>query len=149
MPAYRVGFDRGLIDMLRNGGERAQDIMRAGTSDIAREFVDHAVQLAGGTGPYPQSFSSTPSGDSVTAGSRSPLAALIEKGRRPGERPPPASIRKRQGVSYQAASQAADKIAARGTRGRYVVKKAAAAIRNDGTIDRVARRVVAAVAHGG
>jgi hypothetical protein len=145
---YKVEFEPGLIAMLRSGGERAQSLMRAGTSDIAHEFVQRAEELAG-PGPYGQSFSANPEGDAVMAGSRSPLARVIEKGRKPGDRPPPASIRKRAGGSYAAAARAADKIAARGTRGRYVVKRAGAAIRNDGTIDRIARRVVEAVAHGG
>lgn len=148
MATYKVTFDRGLTEMLRNGGERAQAIMRAGTADIAHHFVQRAGGLAG-SGPYGQSFSATPDGDAVVAGSKSPMAKLIEKGRKPGDRPPPASIRKRRGGSYAGAARAADKIAARGTKGRYVVKKANAAIRSDGTIDRVARRVVEAVAHGG
>lgn len=148
MTGYKVTFEPGLIEMLTNGGDRAQEIMRSGTSDIAHEFVQRAVQLAG-PGPYGNSFSATPNGDTVTAGSRSPMAALIEKGRKPGRRPPPASIRKRKGGSYAAAAKAADKIAATGTKGRYYVKKANAMVRNDGTIDRVARRVVEAVAHGG
>ena len=148
MAGYKVTFDRGLVDMLRNGGERAQSIMRAGTADIAHHFVQRAVELAG-TGPYGRSFSASPDGDAVVAGSKSPMAGVIEKGRKPGHRPPPASIRKRRGGSYATAARIADRIAARGTRGRYVVKKANASIRSDGTIDRIARRVVEAVAHGG
>lgn len=149
MATFKVTFDRGLTDMLRSGGDRAQAIMRAGTSDIAHEFVQRAGELAGGGGPYARSFSASPSGDAVTAGSKSPLARVLEKGRKPGHRPPPASIRKRHGGSYAAAAAAADRIAARGTKGRYVVKKANASIRQDGTIERIARRVVDAVAHGG
>lgn len=149
MGTYQVVFEPGLIEMLHNGGERAQSIMRAGTADIARQFVENAVVLAGGDGPYPHSFSATPDGDDVTAGSKSPMAGVLERGRKSGLRPPPASIRKRRGGSYAAAAKAADKIAQSGSRGRYVVKKAAAQVRHDGTIDRVCRRVVEAVAHGG
>lgn len=149
MTAFKVTIDKGLAERLVRGGEHAQSIMRAGLSDIGNKFVDKARQLAGGSGPYPESFSAKPSGDSVTAGSRSPLAAVLEGGRKPGKRPPPASIRKRSGGSYAAAAKAADRIAAHGTKGRYVVKKANAAIRNDGTIDKIARHVVAAIAAGG
>lgn len=148
MPGYKVEFDPGLIDRLRNGGERAQGIMRAGLSDIGREFVDRAGSIAG-PGPYGDSFSSTPDGDTVTAGSKSPMAALIERGRRPGRRPPPQSIVKRKGGSMAAAGKAADRIAASGTKGRHVVKKANSLLRFDGTIERVARQVVKAVADGG
>jgi len=146
---YTVTQDPRLEQMLRDGSERAQAIMRAGLSDIGHQFVERAVELAGGDGHYAQSFSSTPNGDSVTAGSRSPMAGVIERGRKPGRRPPPASIRKRSGGSYAAASKAADRIEHHGTKGRYVVKKAAASIRNSGTIAQVVRNVAVAIVHGG
>lgn len=136
-----VSIDRGLGDMLRRGGERADVLMLDGLDELGRAFVDQARRTAG-AGVYARSFDSRRDGSSsVVAGSRSPLAAVIEKGRKPGRRPPvnrPSSM----------TSQAATKIAAKGTKGRYVVKRAAASVRNDGTVDRVARNVVRRIAQG-
>ena len=84
----------------------------------------------------------------MEAGSTSPMAALIERGRRPGRRPPVQSIAKRNGGNLEAAARAADKIARQGTRGRYVVKRANTRIRNDGTIERIARDALAAIIEG-
>lgn len=125
--------------------DRAESIMAAALSDIGHEFVQAAVPLAG-VGPYGRSFKAVPQpGLAVEAGSDSPAAALIERGRRPGRRPPPQSIRKRAGGSFEAAERAADRIEARGTRGRWVVKRANAKIKQDGTIERIARDALKAI----
>lgn len=113
---------------------------------IADEWVDAAQVLAGG-GRYGRSMKSNGvSGRAVEAGSDSPMASILERGRRPGKAPPAQSIRKRSGGSYQAAQRAADRIAQRGTNGRWTVKKANAQIRNDGTIERIARAALADMA---
>ncbi len=141
-----VTIDDRLADQLRRGGEHAQRLMRDGLADIGDEFVQRAASLAG-SGPFARSFSTSPAGDTVTAGSTSPMAKLIEHGRRPGRRPPGGDRRTIAGRGARMSNAAADRIAAQGTRGRFVVRRAAAEIRRDGTIDRIARRVVTDVAN--
>lgn len=140
---------KNLADRWRDDAARCDRITQDALDDIGTAFVRTAQQLAPGDGAYSQSFSSQPSGSAVEAGSDSPMAALIEKGRRPGRRPSPQSIRKRSGGSYAAAARAADRIAAQGTRGRFTVKRANAAIKKDGTIDRIARRALKRIVEGG
>jgi hypothetical protein len=129
----------GLADRLARGSTEAQRHMDAGLREIGAAFVDAASGRARGRGRFARSFDYTASPGKVTAGSRSPLASIIEHGRKPGRRPP---------VSDRMSPAAAAKIGRSGTRGRFVVKKAAAAIRDDGTVDRVARQVVVSVARG-
>lgn len=137
-----------LADRWRRDANRVDRITQAALSHIGDEFVQAARQIAGGTGRYPQSFTVHPSGSAVEAGSKSPMAAIIEKGRRPGRRPPPQSIAKRSGGTDEQALKAANKIARQGTRGRYVVKRANTRIRRDGTIERIARRALVAIIEG-
>ncbi len=132
----------------RQDANRVDRIAQAALSHIGDEFVNAARQIAGGTGAYPQSFTVRPSGSMVEAGSKSPLAAIIEKGRRPGRRPPPQSIAKRSNKGGAAAVRAADRIATQGTRGRYVVRRANTRIRQDGTIERIARRALITMIEG-
>jgi hypothetical protein len=73
----------------------------------------------------------------VVAGSVSPMASIIERGRKPGRPPAARSLQKRSGRSAAAAQRAAARIGERGTRGRWTIKKAGRQIANDGTIDRI------------
>jgi hypothetical protein len=131
---------------LSGSRERLDRIIAAGLSDMAHEFVQ-AAQARTKPGPYQRSFRASPViGMSVEAGSDSPLASILERGRRPGGRPPAQSIRKRKGGSTQAAERAADRIAARGTKGMWTVKKSVAQVRTDGTIEQIARAALAAAA---
>jgi hypothetical protein len=135
-----VTVEPGLADLLRRGGQRADDLMLDGLDELGRAFVDQARRTAG-AGAYARSFDSRRDGSNrVVAGSRSPLASIIEKGRKPGRRPT---------INRRMTPQAATQIAAKGTRGRYVVKRAAETVRSDGTVDRVARDVVRRIAQGG
>lgn len=135
-----VEIDSGLVDRLRRGGDRADMLMLDGLDRLGEALVTQA-RVDAGSGPYGRSFSSTRDGrHAVVAGSRSPLAAIIEKGRKPGRRPP--------AVRGKLSAEAADRIARSGTKGRYVVRNAAARLRSDGVVDRVARDVVARVAEG-
>ena len=132
-----VEVDGRLADRLRVGSARADELMLGGLVEIADEFVGRARQEAG-AGRFARSFDSTVvSGDTVVAGSRSPLAAILEKGRKPGKRPP---------ISRRISPETATRIAAQGTKGTFVVKKAATQIRRDGTVERVARQVVERIA---
>ena len=137
-----------LAEKWRSDANRVDRISQAALSHIGDEFAQAARQIAGGSGRYVQSFTVRPSGSVVEAGSKSPMAALIEKGRRPGRRPPVQSIAKRNGGDFEKAARAADKIARQGTRGRYVVKRANARIRKDGTIERIARDALTAIIEG-
>lgn len=131
----------------REGSERADRIVQAGLSHIGHEMVQAAQQIAK-AGPYGRSFKVVPHPRGVEAGSSSPMAAVLERGRRPGRRPPPQSIRKRSGGSFAAAERAADRIEHVGTRGRWVVKRANAQIKRDGTMTRIAREALEAIARG-
>lgn len=139
-----------LARALRSSQARADDIMGAGLRDLGHEFVQAAQGIAK-NGPYARSFrvDSTVSlgrrGLGLDAGSDSPMAALLERGRKPGRRPPPQSIRKRAGGSFEAAARSADRIERSGTKGRWTVKRANAQIKADGTFERVARRTLAAI----
>jgi len=126
---------------------RCERVTQAALSDLGRELVQHARQLVD-AGRYAESFVARPVGSAVEAGSKSPLAAVIERGRRPGRRPPAASIQKRAGGSFEAAEKAAARIAAQGTRGRFIVKRANAAMRKDGTTERIAREALRAIVEG-
>ena len=136
-----------LAEKWRDDANRVDRITQAALSDVGREFVNAATQIAG-AGPYGRSFLASPSGSSIEAGSKSPMAALLEDGRRPGRRPPTQSIRKRRGGSFEAARRAADKIAVRGTRGTHTVRRANKQIKNDGTLDRIARAALSAISEG-
>lgn len=138
-----------LADRWREQADRCDRVTQSALGEIAVEFVQAAGKLAGGAGPYQRSFTARPSGSAVEAGSTSPMAAVLERGRKPGRRPPPQSIRKRSGGSYEAAARAADRIAARGTRGRFVVKRAATQIRRDGTVEKIGRRALRTILDGG
>lgn len=140
-----------LARALQRSQARADDIMGAGLRDLAHEFVQAAQGIAK-NGPYARSFRADTivtlgmHGLGVAAGSDSPMAALLERGRKPGKRPPPQSIRKRAGGSFEAAERTANRIERSGTKGRWTVKRANAQIKTDGTFERVARRTLAAIA---
>lgn len=141
-----VDYTDHLRSALAASQARTDRIIGAGLSDMAHEFV-MAAQAKTKPGPYQRSFRADPVvGLSVVAGSDSPLAAVLERGRRPGRRPPAQSIRKRKGGSAEAAARAAVRIGERGTKGMWTVKKAAAQIRQNGTVERIARDALAAVA---
>lgn len=132
-----VQIDGRLADKLRDGSDRADSLMLGGLVELGDAFVSAARQVAG-PGRFANSFASTTAAsDTVIAGSRSPLAAVLEKGRKPGRRPP---------ISRRISPAAATRIAAQGTKGKYTVRKAATQIRRDGTVERVARRVVEQIA---
>lgn len=133
--------DGRFVDQLRRGSERAESLMLEGLDRLGDEFVTQARAMAG-PGRFGQSFSSQRDGRrTVIAGSNSPLAAIIEKGRKPGRRPPV--------IKGRITPEAATRIAQSGTKGTYVVRKAATKVRRDGTVDRIARDVVERVAAGG
>ena len=141
-----VDYTDNLRDAIASSQARMDRIIGAGLSDMAHEFVQ-AAQARTKPGPYQRSFRANAAiGLAVEAGSDSPLASVLERGRRPGGRPPAQSIRKRRGGSQQAAERAADRIGERGTKGTWTVKKAAQQVRTDGTIERIARDALAAVA---
>ncbi len=141
----RIKYSGDLARALDRADGRAESIAAAAGRDVGHEFVTAARQLAGNSGPYAQSFTVRPDGNATEAGSDSPLAAILERGRRPGRRPSPNLIRSVKGGSQQAAERAADRIAARGTKGRWIVKKAARQIRTDGTVERITRAAVEAM----
>jgi hypothetical protein len=148
MATITVTVDQEVADILRRGGERSEAIVRDSLDELGDAFVSHARPLAG-AGPYGQSFSSHRSGDSaVVAGSTSPLAAIIERGRKPGRRPPGGDRRTTSGRGLRLGNSAADRIARSGTKGRYIVKKSAAQVRSDGTLSDVVRRVVIRITEG-
>lgn len=135
-----VTVDGNLLDRLRRGGERAEGLMLGGLDRLGDEFVTQARAMAG-SGRFGQSFSSKRDGRrAVIAGSTSPLASIIEKGRKPGRRPPV--------IKGRITPEAATRIAQSGTKGTFIVKKAATKLRRDGTAARVARDVVERVAEG-
>lgn len=139
MATITVTVDNEVAEILRRGGDRAQAVMRDGLDELGDAFVSQARARAGG-GVFGRSFSSQRSGGSaVIAGSSSPMAALIEKGRKPGRRPP---------SSRHLTPNAADRIARSGTKGRYIVKKSATQVRVDGTMRDVVRRVVVRITEG-
>jgi hypothetical protein len=141
-----VDYSENLEGAIAGSRERFDRIIAAGLSDMAHELV-MAAQARTKPGPYQRSFRAAPVvGMSVEAGSDSPIASILERGRRPGGRPPAQSIRKRKGGSQEAAERAADRIAARGTKGMWTVKKSVAQVRSDGTIERIARAALAAAA---
>jgi hypothetical protein len=141
-----VEYSNELGPALAASQARLDRIIGAGLSDMAHEFV-MAAQARTKPGQFQRSFRADPVvGLAVEAGSDSPLAAILERGRRPGGRPPAQSIRKRRGGSQQAAERAADRIAQRGTKGMWTVKKSAQQVRTDGTVERIARAALAAAA---
>jgi hypothetical protein len=131
---FKATIDSQLVDHARAARARIDDRVSAGLDELGHQWVAAAGQIAGGTGDYRQSFTSVNSGRAVEVGSTSPLAHVIEAGRRPGKRPP--VRRRRSGDRYGVTPAAAEKIARSGTRGRFVVKRTAAKIRN-GTLQRI------------
>ncbi len=142
---FSVEVSPALEQALRDNADRCHSIMLAGLSHIGSELADAARELAGGTGAYARSMRSAPNGESVVAGSVSPMASLIERGRKPGTAPPARSIQKRSGGSYAAAQRAAARIGEQGTRGQWTIKKAGKRIANDGTIDRIVSETLRAM----
>ena len=131
----------------RGDVERAGRVTDAMLRHLGFEHARRAGELAGG-GRYGQSFTFRPAGSAVESGSTSPMAAILERGRRPGHRPPVQSIVKRSGGSLEAARRTADRIAVQGTRGQWVVKKANAQLKRDGTFERIAREGLRAIVEG-
>lgn len=134
-----------LSEALERCRNRADGIMHAALAELGDELVGRAAGLAG-SGPYGRSFDSVSDGDHTVAGSRSPMASIIERGRKPGRRPPAQSIRKRSGGSFAAAEKAAGRIEKQGTKGRWIVKRARQSMHSDGTFDRVARQALVDIA---
>lgn len=143
---YTVEVSPSLERALRDNAERCHSIMQAGLSHIGSELADAAREIAGGTGAYARSMRSAPDGDSVVAGSVSPMASIIERGRAPGQRPP---VTRRAGQRRRAndgvTAAAAKRIGEQGTRGRWTIKKAGRRIANDGTIDRIVAETLRAM----
>jgi hypothetical protein len=121
------------LDAAKARGDVAR---REGLEAIGEAFVDAFRSRIGGQLAKTAAFEV--SGSHVDAGSPSPLAAILERGRKPGRRPPPAALAKSMGVSHAVAERRADAIAAKGTRGRRYVEKSANDVnRND--LPRIAR----------
>lgn len=134
----KVTIESSGLARLRDGSAMSQARMMAGLDELGELFVSTARQSAGG-GRFAQSFAWTRDGDAVVAGSSSPLASIIEKGRKPGRRPP---------TSSRVSPAAATRIAQSGTKGRFVVKKTATKIRQAGHVQRIARQVVIDISKG-
>lgn len=149
MSGIRVSFSGDLEAALAAAADRCESIAGAAVRDVGHELVLAAQTLAG-TGPYGQSFTVVPDGTTAAeAGSTSPMAAILEKGRGPGRRPSPNALQAAFGGSHAAAVRAADRIAARGTKGKRTVKKASYQIRDDGTLERITGNALAAMAELG
>lgn len=142
-----VSIDGVLAEHLRRSLQRADPVVQDALHEIGTEFVFRAETIAPGS-RFGQSFEVTRTGRAVEAGTTSPLGAILERGRKPGARPSPQSIVKRNGGSMEAAERAADRIAAHGTRGKFTVKRANQSLRRDGTIERIARRALVKIVEG-
>jgi hypothetical protein len=144
---FSVEVSPALEQALRDNADRCHSIMQAGLSHIGSELADAARELAGGTGAYARSMRSAPDGDSVVAGSVSPMASLIERGRKPGQRPPVTrkAGQRRSGGRDGVTAAAARRIGEQGTRGQWTIKKAGKRIANDGTIDRIVSETLRAM----
>lgn len=135
-----VRFSGDLEAALASSRDRCESIGQSALRDIGHEFVLAAQTLAG-TGPFGRSFTVVEHPGAVEAGSTSPIAAILEDGRAPGRRPPANVL----SGSAAARNRAADRIAARGTKGKRTVRKANAQIRDDGTLDRITHAALGAM----
>lgn len=121
---------------------RCEQIAHDGLLEMGSEWLRHAQQGAR-TADYAGSMavSDLGVGQSVLVGSKSPLGAILERGRRPGSPPPVRSIQKRS-LSGHDAAKAAKTVGERGTRGRWVVRKARQAVYDSGAQQDIARRTL-------
>jgi hypothetical protein len=139
----KVEITNNLARALDASQDRMDSITASMLGDIGHEFVMAARAMAG-AGPYGRSFRVDPqitlgvSGRGLRAGSDSPMAAIIERGRKPGHAPSIASLTKRSRSGAAGKAGMAERIGRRGTKGRWVVKKANAQIKADGTMNRIA-----------
>ena len=140
-----VEMSGALSRALAASSARAAEVANRGLVDIAEAWLVEAQREAP-AGPYRQSLRIRDEGSSVVVGSTSPLAAVIERGRRSGRRPPARSIQKRAGGTSRAATDAAESIASRGSRGLWVVRNARQQVFRDGTMASVARRTIEQIA---
>jgi len=141
----RVEMSGALSRALAASSARAAEVASRGLVDIAEAWLVEAQRQAP-AGPYRESLRIRDEGSSVVAGSTSPLASVIERGRRSGRRPPTRSIQKRAGGTNQAAADAAESIASRGSRGLWVVRDARQQVFRDGTMAAIARRTLEEIA---
>jgi hypothetical protein len=129
--------------LLERSGD-AQRIAVDALGMIGDEFVTEARRRVRG-GRFQASLDWARDGDDVVVGSTSPLAHILEVGRRPGRRPSPQSLAAASGMSLGAAVKAADAIAESGTKGMHTVRNSAAQVRRDGGFDRMAAHVMTQV----
>ena len=143
MTGYAVHWSGGLVEAVSSASSRASTEMQRGLDDIGDAFLDNVKARIKGS-RLPSTVSIERTRDSVEIGSDSPMAALIERGRRPGRMPSPAVLQRSLGVSHKVAVERAEQIAKRGTRGRKYFEKTADEVRS-GAIPRImsetARRI--------
>lgn len=119
-----------LADALRARAGDCRRVAHDGLRELGEEWVRQARALAR-TADYADSMGMRVESDAVVVGTSSPLGVVLERGRRPGRRPPAQSVAKRSGSAGRAAD-AADTIGRRGTRGRWVVRRARQAVFESG-----------------
>ena len=139
-----VEVDDRLQRILKDRSDDAQRIAVDALGMLGEDWVTVARKKVRG-GRFQSSLNWAREGDDVVVGSTSPLAHILEVGRRPGRRPAAASLSAATGMSLAAATKAADAIAESGTKGLHTVRNSAAQVRRDGGFEKMAAHVMAQV----
>lgn len=142
----RVEMDRDLAESLRRAGDRAQPIVTDALTEIGQIGESIAKNIAPvRTGRFQDSIGYQVERASVEIGSSSRRAHLVEKGRGPGQMPPPSLLAEVMQVPMNEAFLIARMIGAWGThRNIPVFKLTKRALRND--VQRVARDAIEDIA---
>lgn len=142
----RVEIDNDLAETLRRAGDRAQPIITDALTEIGKVGESIAKNIAPvNTGRFRDSIGYQVERTSVEIGSTSRRAHLVEKGRSPGQMPPPTLLAEVMQVPIQEAFLIARMIGAWGThRNVPVFKLTKRALRRD--VQNIARDALVDIA---